>query len=309
MVCTRDRPAELERCLQSLWQLRNPSFEVMVVDNGSSNRSAMELARRYEAEYIYDPIPGLSHARNIGARACDTEIVAYLDDDAVAESGWLEALVAEFNDPEVAAVVGRCVPFKVETEAERLWVQMYGPTWGRENRLVLDRHTPDWFVHAAFGGLGIGANMAFRRRVFEEWRGFDERLGRGMPLDGNEEHYAFLSLARLGYKVVTAPYAIARHSCPATVDAVRTRRLKDRASLGGFFCLLMVEEEGHRLRTLQFLFRKLRSERQGRSQKIAGEKGTFPWRLFFAQLRGPWLYILSNWKARRNGRAAKAFVR
>lgn len=268
----------------------------------------MALAREYGARYVFDPVLGLSHARNVGARVCTSDIVAYLDDDAVADPEWLGALAAEFEDPLVAAVGGRCLPLKLETEAEHLWAGMYGMGWGTEKRVVLERRTPGWFSSVAFGGVGTGGCMAFRKSAFEVWSGFDERLGRGTPLDGNEEHYAFFSLVRLGYKVVGTPHAIVWHPCPSTLDALRSRRLKDYAALGGYLCMLFVEEDGYRLETLRHILRKLFSRRAAGSQKRSLARVFFPGRPFLARLQGPWLYMRSTWLARKNNKSSRALV-
>ena len=236
------------------------------------------------------------------------DIVAFLDDDAVAESNWLDALAAEFDDPEVAAAVGRCLPLKVETEAEHLWVRHHGPNWGSETRVVVSRSAPGWFTTAIFGDLGFGANMAFRRAAFEVWPGFDERLGRGMPLEGNEENYAFFSLVRLGYKLVSAPHAIVQHPHPPTMEALRSSRIRHSDSLAGFLCLLLVEEKGHRLETLRFIFGKLRGRAARKTEKKSAAALVSPMRLLLAQLRGPWLYVLSTWKFHKSRKSSRAFV-
>lgn len=299
VICTRDRPAALERCLRALKEVRYPHFEVVVVDNAPSDAGTRELAQQYGAKYVLARVPGLSHARNLAARACETEVLVYLDDDAVPEAGWLGALASEFQDPKVMAVVGRCVPMNVETEAERLWVKVYGPGFGVKDRLVLDRTVPDWFEYANFGGVGTGGNMALRRTAFKIWPGFDERLGRGMPLDGGEENHAFFSLVHRGYKIVGTPVAVVRHPCPQTLDALRSRKLKDRAASVGYLFALMVEGRGYRLRTLRYVFRKLRGHGLPWNQGQLSPALVPRWRLFLAQLRGPWLYLLSSLKVAR----------
>jgi glycosyltransferase involved in cell wall biosynthesis len=308
VVCTQNRPTELKRCLESLAKVRYPLFEILVVDNASSDSAALNLAREHGARYIYDPVPGLSHARNVGARVSRGDIVAYLDDDAVADPNWLEALASEFEDPDVAAVVGRCLPLKIDTEAERVWTKLHGPNWGSEHRVLVGRNSPGWFTTAIFGDLGIGANMAFRRTAFEVWPGFDERLGRGMPLDGNEENYAFFSLVRLGYKLVAAPGAVVKHPHPPTMEALLSSRIKHSDSLAGFLCLLLVEEKGHRLETLKFIvgrFRNRTPQKAGTSSALAMVS---PLRLLLSHLRGPWLYVLSSWKLHKSRESSRTLV-
>ena len=64
----------------------------------------------------------------------------------------------------------------------------------------VDRAAPEWFERANFGGIGDG-NMALRRAVFASWPGFEEGIGRGMPVCGGEEHYAFFALIERGHRV------------------------------------------------------------------------------------------------------------
>jgi glycosyltransferase involved in cell wall biosynthesis len=178
VICTRDRPEYLERCLNGLASVDYPRFEVLVVDNAPSDGRARKTAARWDTRYTVEPIPGLSRARNRGLLESQSEIVAYLDDDAVAQRGWLSGLAAEFNDPVVIAVSGRVIPFKVASDEEgKLWAAI------TERGLVrhsFDRQTADWFVAANFGAIGIGANMGLRRSVLGIWPGFDVRLGRGV---------------------------------------------------------------------------------------------------------------------------------
>src|SRR5256885_1882671 len=109
IICTKNRPAELERCLASVSQLDYPRVDVLVVENGPRDSRTCGIAARWGARYTAEPVEGLSRARNRGVQSSAAEIVAFIDDDAVAEAGWLRALVAEFSDPKVMAVGGRVV--------------------------------------------------------------------------------------------------------------------------------------------------------------------------------------------------------
>src|SRR5947207_1645838 len=107
VVCTHDRPVPLARCLDGLKRLTYPRFKILVVDNGPSTAEARKIAARFGVRYVIEPVPGLSRARNRGARSCETEIVAFIDDDAVPEPDWLTKLISEFEDPRVMVVTGR----------------------------------------------------------------------------------------------------------------------------------------------------------------------------------------------------------
>jgi glycosyltransferase involved in cell wall biosynthesis len=96
VVCTRNRAVELDRCLRSLQRQDYSSFEIIVVDSASNDELTREVTRRNGVRYVSEKRPGLSRARNRGAREAKFEIIAYLDDDAEAQAGWLRALAEEF---------------------------------------------------------------------------------------------------------------------------------------------------------------------------------------------------------------------
>ena len=99
IVCTVDRVTDLEACLQSLRPFRSAVAEVIVVANGPHPAAAAEVARRHHARLVMEPILGVSRARNAGIRAATGNILAFLDDDSVADPDWLPLLLAPFVTP------------------------------------------------------------------------------------------------------------------------------------------------------------------------------------------------------------------
>jgi glycosyltransferase involved in cell wall biosynthesis len=101
-VCTRNRAAELKRTLQSLQTLDYPSSltEFIIVDNCSaddtSDIAASWCAQRGNARYFHEPRPGLPFARNLAWQQADAELVVFLDDDALPETGWLRAIAQAY---------------------------------------------------------------------------------------------------------------------------------------------------------------------------------------------------------------------
>jgi glycosyltransferase involved in cell wall biosynthesis len=294
IICTRNHPAELDRCLEGVARLRYLKFDVLVVDNAPTDERAREVAARWNARYITEPVAGLSRARNRGARACDTEIVAFLDDDCVPEPEWLSWLVREFKNPSVMVVTGRVVPLSLQTEAERLSALAGFNSDGHGPRQV-DRETPSWFELANFGGIGDGMNMAFRRRAFDVWPGFDERLGRGALIDGAEEHYAFFSLLKDGHLVVYTPYAVIRHPFPRDMKRLRERHLKDLASATAYITFLFAEQPRYRGAVIKYVLEALRGTRREWRGQAAGPRPRIVsrWRMLLAWLHGPLLYVQS----------------
>jgi glycosyltransferase involved in cell wall biosynthesis len=233
VVCTFQRPELLARCLQAVQGLEYPASTVVVVDNAPEGDRAKVLAARYGARYVIAPVRGVSRARNSGARACSSEIVAYLDDDMVPHRLWLSALVAEFADPHVMAVTGPVLPLDAVVAADAALVEQLGQRpWGPA-AFKVDRASPQWFERANFGGIGDG-NMAFRKEVFARWPGFEESIGRGVAISGGEEHHAFFSIIELGHCVAYTPRAMVFHAEKARTRALALRAITESAAYAAF---------------------------------------------------------------------------
>jgi glycosyltransferase involved in cell wall biosynthesis len=128
VICTRDRPEQLDRCLAAVARLAYPHYDVLVVDNAPSDDRTRLVVARHGARYLLEPVTGLSRARNFGACASSSAVVAYLDDDSIPEPAWLDRLALEFRDPEVMAVTGRILAIDdpVESDWQRGWWQSLG---------------------------------------------------------------------------------------------------------------------------------------------------------------------------------------
>lgn len=284
IVCTRNRPHELTRCLAALAALDNQPVEVLVVDNASDGSRAHEIASHFGARYLKESVVGLSRARNEGARFCSTEVVAFLDDDAVPAVGWLDALLAEFVDPMVMVVTSRIQPLPVDPE-----MALFAHFPCLERRVV-DSSSPLWFEMANFGGLGDGC-MALRRSAFAAWPGFDERMGRGAPIEGGEEHYAIFALLERGFRVVHTPAALVQHPTPAALNALRESQVRDRVAASGYIALLFCEHPQHRWAVLRYVLQSAKgSPRVWRGTMPRGNRLVGKLRLGLASLEGVLVY-------------------
>ncbi len=181
VVCTRDRPEQLERCLASLDGAAGVA-EVVVVDNGSQGEATrLVVARHPGVRCLVEPRPGLSLARNTGLAAARQPIIAFTDDDVVVHADWAPRLLAAFSAPEVMCVTGLVLPTALETEAQLVFERELGGFGQGLQRMDYDAAffrrmqrfgAPVWRI-------GAGANMALRRRAVELVGGFDPRLGAG----------------------------------------------------------------------------------------------------------------------------------
>jgi|GEM_PF-810302 Glycosyltransferases, probably involved in cell wall biogenesis len=241
VICTRFRPEALENCLRAIAALKSQPDELVVVDNSTGDKQTEELARKFSATYLIEPSPGLSHARNLGLRESKSEIVAYLDDDAVPDEHWLERILLPFDDPHVAVVTGEAVTPQAAVRRN-----------GHVPPRYLDQKNRLWFEIAAFGGLGIGTNMAFRKSACTLPRMFDERLGRGAPFHGMEEHLVFAQLLSMDHRAVHIPSAVVYHASQNPMNVKREARNNFAYSL-----LLFAEFPERRGDLLRFLWGRL----------------------------------------------------
>ena len=205
IVVSRDRPAELARCLTSLSQLDYRPFEVIVVANGVG----LEAAARFPARLVAFDEPNISAARNAGILQAAGEVVAFIDDDAVAEPLWLHHLAGPFGNPEVAAAGGFVVGangFSFEWTAGTVDRALTcGSLEVPQDRASLHRATPDRAIEIK------GVNCAYRREVLAPLGGFDPNLA--YYLDETELN---LRLAAAGAQIAVVPMARVHHAKAAS---------------------------------------------------------------------------------------------
>jgi glycosyltransferase involved in cell wall biosynthesis len=159
VVCAYNEERRIGECLESLAKLDYPGLQVVVCDDGSTDRT-LELARSTSFEVLAMPHGGLSAARNAGLSAATGDIVAYLDADAACHPEWPYRLALAFEDPSVVAAGGPNLPFPDAGLVERaVSLSPGGPV---EVLITDDRaeHVP-------------GCNLAVRRTALEEIGGFD----------------------------------------------------------------------------------------------------------------------------------------
>jgi GT2 family glycosyltransferase/membrane protein implicated in regulation of membrane protease activity len=162
VVCSYNGSRTIRDCLDGLLQLEYPDFEVIVVDDGSTDATPA-IARGYPVRLISTPNRGLSSARNTGLKAATGEIVAYIDDDASPDPHWLHYLVSTFLDTPHAGVGGPNIPPP-------------GDGWIAE----CVAHSPGGPIHVLISDREAehvpGCNMAFRRERLKAIGGFDPRF-------------------------------------------------------------------------------------------------------------------------------------
>jgi GT2 family glycosyltransferase len=291
VVCTNNRPAELERCLSGIAQQTIPPMEIVVVDNAMLDDRIVGIASRFGARYIQEPRQGASSARNRGVAESSGEIIAYLDDDAYPNADWLANLLTGFQDAHVMAVGGRTVAPVVDAESRELCALIQGPGSVME-KIVVDKSHPQWFEMTAFGGLGMTGNMGFRRAAFELLNGFDQRLG--LPDAAGEEQFAVFNLVDRGFKAAYVPDAVVTHPTSCTVEGLRRRYFAACSYAISYVLFFFVHVPEHRGKLLKFLFEAVRGvkrEWRGKLPEGSGRVHLSRAKVIAARLRGIYLYV------------------
>lgn len=210
IVCTYNGGPYLLKTIDSLLNqtLSKDSYEIIVVDNASTDgtRSAVKAYEEKNVRYIYQGKQGLSYSRNTGFKVSKSDIVAYIDDDAVACPEWLERLLNAFSvDRSIVAVGGKIRPIW-ESEKPR-WIVP---------RLYTYFSCIDWSNEPCYLETGrylYGCNMAFRRNILYDCGGFNTRLGRiGKSLLSNEEWQVFHYIDKKGFKKHYDPEIYVEHT-------------------------------------------------------------------------------------------------
>ena len=210
VICAHaiDRLDDIRRAVGSVAAQSKPPDELLlVIDN---NERLRDLVADLPAKVVLNEGPtGLSGARNTGTRLATGDIVAYLDDDAVADVDWLATMSLPFAEPNVVAVGGSAEPDWDEAR----------PSWFPPEF--------DWVIGCSYRGLPttrsnvrnvIGCTMAFRRNAVLEAGGFDSGLGRtAKRSSGCEETELCIRMTQRNNSaaIVYEPAARIRHRVPA----------------------------------------------------------------------------------------------
>ena len=213
IICTHNRDTYLGAAIDSLLaQDFSAEFEVVVVDNGSSDRTREVVEQRLgnpRVKYVFEPTIGLSVARNTGARVASGAILAYLDDDAVASVSWLQVLSAAYEHNSQLAIAGGKVTL--------LWPPNIEPPHWLSPGLAGNLGAYDLGDHMIYiqqpGLTPRGLNYSLRRSFLEEIGGFDPHLGRvGKNLLSNEELQMTEFALQRGWQVAYLPQALVAHN-------------------------------------------------------------------------------------------------
>jgi len=201
---SKDRLEYLSDCISSLREQTLRPDEIILVLDPRPELIEFYKIRFPDVKILVSQERGLSNARNVGVKNAEGEIIAFIDDDAVADRDWLKNLVKDYEDPKTIGVGGQIKP---------LWKK--NPKWFPEEL--------NWIVGCTYKGLPesranvrnpIGCNMSFRREAFEKagyFRCDIGRFGRKL-LSGEEMEFSVRVLEKIpDSKIIYEPSAVVYH--------------------------------------------------------------------------------------------------
>lgn len=213
IICTHNRDRYLGAAIDSLLKQDCDDYEIIIVDNASSDRTSEVVQQRLDnplVKYVYEPELGLSVARNRGAKETTAPILAYLDDDAEASPQWLRVIVKAYRKNAKLAIAGGKVTLILPEGRTSL------PKWLSEEMsgALGSYDLGDKMVYIDNPGLTPrGLNYSLRQSFLEQIGGFDPNLGRvGKNLLSNEELLMTELAIEKGWQVAYLPEALAAHN-------------------------------------------------------------------------------------------------
>jgi glycosyltransferase involved in cell wall biosynthesis len=201
IVCSYNGGKTLAACLESLGRLNYPDYEVILVDDGSTDDTAYIVAQFPQVRYIHQTNHGLSHARNTGAAAANGEVLVYTDSDCMADVDWLYYMIGTLTSGDYAGAGGPNI-----TPPAQNWIQacVAAAPGGPSHVLLTDtvaEHIP-------------GCNMAFYKWAFDSVGGFDPEYRKA----GDDVDFCW-RLQQAGHVIAFSPTAVVWHHRRFTLRA------------------------------------------------------------------------------------------
>jgi len=238
ILCYRmENRANLANAIDSLLHQSYADIEVVVVMHTDEHLHE-EIVRAYDGRTDVKVVfnrqsLGASAARNVGIRVARGDILAFLDDDAVADEKWVENLVDSYKELHAMAVGGKILP---------LWIPAK-PAYFPDELYWLVGVTHRGFAEDAVGEVRnvFASNMSFRKEVFEQVGLFNESLGFGSRgksyVQGSEAEFSLRMTSKLGKRVIYNPRAVVYHGIP--VSKARIGLLLKRSFYQGYSKILL----------------------------------------------------------------------
>jgi GT2 family glycosyltransferase len=205
IVTTFNNEQTIDACLKSIFKLNYPKklMEVFMVD-GCSKDATVEIAKNYPIKLVSKPLNAPA-AYNLAIKRIESNIIGFIDSDARVDSNWLNTLIKDLNDPQVAGVSG-----SIETwNKENKWARSIG--YDLEHRY--DRIKKPVIRIATM-------NLLMKKNIIEEIGGFDEKLPSQYDTDLG------FRISNRGFKILLNPKAKCYHFNRATLGSYFKQQLQ-----------------------------------------------------------------------------------
>jgi len=199
IIPTRDRPEILRVCLEHLLNQEYPTFEVVVVDNSTDERTQDVLNLFPNVQNIRASKPNL--ARNIGIERSSGEILAFIDDDSITKPSWLMNIVAGYVDESVGGVGGRVLEKPIDILPSKQIIAKIRP----DGRIIGKGLDADFSGFVEVDHLR-GCNMSFLKKALEVIGNFDSNY-----TYWREDTDICLRIKRAGFRILFNPKAEVVH--------------------------------------------------------------------------------------------------
>lgn len=320
VIPTRDRPALAVEAVESVLASHYPQdrYEVILVDNQPAGEWDPDEPRTgalsdNRVRVLHEPVAGGANARNKGLAEARGEIVAFTDDDVIADRLWLAAITRGFDGaPNVGAVSGIVMPRSLETPAQ-VWFEGYARFSGRFERHAYDfgpnRPLDDPLFPFDIGILGTGANMAFRTGVLRRAGGLDPSFNTKALPNGTDVESLFRVLLG-GWTIVHEPMAIVQHAHQSEYRQLERRIYGYGVGLTAVLTKSLIQHPKLVPELIRKLPRGAAFALSPKSKKNASKREDFPPALTRLELRGmtrgPWAYARGRREAKQARRGATA---
>ena len=219
IICTYNRCESLAKTVEGLARMSmtpDLMWELIIVDNNSSDhtsetvKSLISRETALRLKYVFEPAPGLSHARNRGVRESQGTILAFLDDDVLVSCEWLTEVRSAFQQYDPVCVGGR-VLLSEDSPRPSWWDKAYDGPVGKFDRgtsVIVYQESDEKLI-------GIGANMMFKRVAFDRSGLFRTDLGKKEnQFTMGEETDMVWRLRKQKERIIYYPNALVYH-CPS----------------------------------------------------------------------------------------------
>lgn len=227
IIPTRNRALELERCIKSIKNQTYDKYEIIVVDDNSSDET-QKIIHKYKVRYIkHTERLGQSAGKNDGTKIAKGEVIVFTDDDCIADPFWLENIVKAFHSEKNIAVVGGKIlnlgKTNINIHLLPIWPFIANQT-NKTGRIIFFGITSSNFDSNSkqFVDWVSAGNMAIKKKVFDKVRGFNKNY------IGNciyEEPDICLRIKELKYKIYYQPLAICTHK-PSSLNRASDQEIR-----------------------------------------------------------------------------------